>query len=65
MKVLERAKRAVKKSGLTYREIGVRMGYPPESAKSSVGQFLNSTNPTVSMLLRFCKALGIRAKDLL
>lgn len=63
--VLEKAKRLAKKSGLTYQQIGERMGYPPKSARQSVSQFLNSTSPTVEMLLRFAKAMGVKAKDLL
>jgi len=63
--VLLKAKRLAKKSGLTYQEIGVRMSYPPESARQSVGQFLNSTNPSVAMLKRFAKALGVKPGELL
>jgi len=63
--VLSKAKRLATKSGLTYQQMGVRMGYPKESARQSVGQFLNSTNPSVAMLVKFAKALGVDAKELL
>ncbi len=63
--VLEKAKQLAKKKDLTYQQIGERMGYPPESARQSVGQFLNSTNPTLEMLLRFAKAIGVKPRDLL
>jgi transcriptional regulator with XRE-family HTH domain len=63
--VLKKARKALKKSGLTYQQVGERMGYPPESARQSVGQFLSGTNPSVKMLLRFAKAVGVDARDLL
>jgi transcriptional regulator with XRE-family HTH domain len=62
--VLKKAKRLARTSGLTYQEIGVRMGYPPESARQSVGQFLNSRNPSVAMLIRFAEALGADIRSL-
>ena len=63
--VLERARKLVANSGLTYQQIGERMGYPRESARQSVGQFLRGTNPTVSMLIRFAEAMGVEARELL
>lgn len=63
--VLEKAKRLAKKKGMTYQEVGERMGYPPKSARQSVSQFLNSTSPTVEMLIRYAKAMGVNARDLL
>ena len=63
--VLRKAKRLAKKRGLTYQVIGERMSYPKESARKSVSQFLNSTNPTLGMLIRFAKALGVKPGDLL
>lgn len=63
--VLEKCKRVAKKRGLTYQRIGERMGYAPESARQSVSQFLNGRDPTVQMLLRFCKASGIDPKRVL
>ena len=63
--ILQRAKRLAKESGLTYQQIGAKMGYPPESARQSVSQFLNSTNPGLAMSLRFCDAMDIDLEDLL
>jgi hypothetical protein len=34
------------------------MGYPAESARKSVSQFLKSHDPRVGMVRRFAKALG-------
>ena len=55
----------VTKSGLTQQEVGLRMGYPPESARQSVSQFLKGENPTIGVLKRFADAMGIDMKDLL
>jgi len=63
--ILKKAKGLVAKSGLTYEDVGVKMGCPPESARQSVWQFLNSTNPSIEMFLRFCKAMGVEPKELL
>jgi transcriptional regulator with XRE-family HTH domain len=64
-RVLQKARQLAKESGLTYQQIGELMGYPPESARQSVGQFLNGSNPSVAMLLRFAKAIGAKPRDLL
>jgi transcriptional regulator with XRE-family HTH domain len=63
--VLKKARRLVKKTGLTYQQVGERMGYPPESARQSAWRFLNVTNPSVAMLLKFAKAMNIDVKELL
>ena len=63
--ILEKAKRLAQESGLTYQEIGVRMGYPKGSARQVAWKFLHSKNPSVAMLLRFAKALEINVKELL
>lgn len=62
--VLQKAKRLARKRGLTYEQVGVKMGWPKKSARQSAWQFLNSTNPSLAMLLRFCKATEIDVKDL-
>ena len=63
--VLKKAKRLVKKSGLTYQEVGERMGYPKKSARQSVSQFLNGGNPSVAMIMRFAEAIGVKPRELL
>lgn len=63
--IIIRARRLAKESGLSYKKIGLKMGYPPESARQSVSQFLNGTNPSVAMLLRFADAIGVDPKELL
>jgi len=62
--VLARARQLVKKSGMSYEKIGVRMGYPKASARQSVGQFLKGTNPGIAMVLRFAEAIGVKPEKL-
>jgi len=45
--------------GWTQQRLGEAMGYPEESARKSVSQFLKSRDPQVSMLRRFAKAVGV------
>lgn len=53
-------------SGLSLHDLGVKMGYPPESARKSAWQFIEKTSdPRVSMLRRFADAMGISVKSLL
>jgi transcriptional regulator with XRE-family HTH domain len=63
--VLRRAKKLAKDKGLTHQVIGERMRYPKKSARKSVSQFLNSTNPSLGMLIRYAKAIGVKPRDLL
>jgi len=55
----------VEKSGATQQIIGERMGYDPKSARQSVSRFLKSENPTVAMVRKFAKAMGVDVKELL
>jgi transcriptional regulator with XRE-family HTH domain len=53
-------------SGLTLHDLGLKMGYPPDSARKSAWQFLEKTDdPRLSMLRRFAKAMGVDVKELL
>lgn len=53
-------------SGLSLHDLGVKMGYPPESARKSAWQFIDKTSdPRISMLRRFADAMGISVKSLL
>jgi len=62
---MSKVRAVVKKSGLTYLEVGLRMGYPPKSARQSVSQFLKGTDPKLATLKRFADALGVSVKELL
>jgi hypothetical protein len=54
------------KSGRSLDELGLAMGYPKTTARQSVWQFLSkTTDPRLSMLRRFAKAMRIDVKDLL
>jgi hypothetical protein len=54
------------KSGKSLDELGLAMGYPAESARKSAWQFLRkTTDPRLSMLERFAKAMNMEVKELL
>ncbi|MCA9069417.1 MAG: helix-turn-helix transcriptional regulator [Planctomycetaceae bacterium] len=63
--VMTAVRKQVEESGLTYQEIGERMGYSPSSARQSLSQFLKSGDPQISMLRRFAEAMGITLTTLL
>jgi hypothetical protein len=46
--------------GMTMQQLGDAMGYPPESARKSVHQFLKSKDCQVGMLRRFANAVGVK-----
>ena len=47
------------KSGLSLHDLGLKMGYPAETARQSAWQFMKSGDPRISMLRRFAVALDI------
>jgi transcriptional regulator with XRE-family HTH domain len=62
--VMRKIREAVDASGQTREELGVRMGYKPESARKSVSQFLHrTTDPRLSMIAKFAEALGVEPRD--
>lgn len=63
--IMKRANAAYEKSGLTLEELGQRMGADPKTARMTAWQFLRkSTDPRLSMLLRFCAAMEIQPEEL-
>ena len=48
--------------GMTYQEMGEKMGYGPKVARQAVFQFLNSENPRIGMIRQFLKATGGKLK---
>jgi transcriptional regulator with XRE-family HTH domain len=52
-------------SGLSLHELGLKMGYPPETARQSAWQFMKSGDPRISMLRRFAKAAGMHVEELI
>ena len=62
---MEKVRERLEASGMTYQQLGEKMGYAPTSARQAVFQFLKSGDPQVSMLRRFAEAMGISVKSLL
>jgi transcriptional regulator with XRE-family HTH domain len=62
---MNKVKALFEKSGMTMNELGIKMGYEPETARQSVFQFLKAGDPRVSMLRRFAKAMDVPLSDLL
>lgn len=64
--VMARIRTRFEASGLSLHDLGVKMGYPAESARKSAWQFIAKTDdPRLSMLVRFAKAMGVDVKELL
>jgi len=61
---MARIREKFEESGLSLHELGLRMGYPHESARKSVWQFLKTADPRISMLRRFAKAVGVAVEML-
>jgi len=65
MEVMKRAKAAFEQSPITLDELGKRMGAKEETARMTAWQFLNKTSdPRLSMLLRFCSAVNVPIESL-
>ena len=52
------------KSGLSLHDLGLKMGYPEETARQSAWQFMKTGDPRISMLRRFAEAMGITVVEL-
>ena len=64
--VMKKVRAIFEESGLSLHELGLRMDYPPESARKSAWQFIQKTDdPRISMMIKFAKAMGISVKRLL
>ena len=63
--VMAAARARFESSGRSLDEVGVEMGYPKESARKSVWQFLHKTkDPRLSMLRKFAAAVGVKLSTL-
>lgn len=62
--VMDRVRTLFEGSGLSLHELGVKMGYPEDSARKSVWQFLKTTDPRLSMLRRFAAAMTVPLAEL-
>jgi transcriptional regulator with XRE-family HTH domain len=65
LRVMVKVHKAVKRSGLSLQDVGLRMGYPEATARKSAWQFLRSKDPRLSMLFRFAQAMGLDVKELI
>jgi hypothetical protein len=64
--IMARVRDRFEKSGISLHELGIKMDYPPSSARKSAWQFIQKTDdPRISMLIKFSKAMGISVKSLL
>jgi transcriptional regulator with XRE-family HTH domain len=62
---MDRARLIFAKSGLSLAELGQRMGYSGDYARTSAWQFLNkTTDPRLSMLKKFAEAMNVSLVDL-
>lgn len=62
---MKNARAAFERSGLSLDELGRKMGAEAKTARQTAWQFLNkTTDPRLSMLLRFVEALGIEVPEL-
>lgn len=65
-KVRDKLRETVKDSGLTYQQLGERMGYQGDAAKTLISRLLNTErDPRLSTLIRLSKALNISLYQLL
>lgn len=61
--VMKRVRARFEASGLSLEELGHKMGHK-SNARQSAWQFLNkTTDPRLSMLIRFAAAVGAETKD--
>lgn len=62
---MQRAAKLFEKSGKSLDELGTAMGYEGDVARKSAWQFLNkTTDPRLSMLRKFAKAMGVPLSEL-
>ena len=63
---MKRATAIFAASGMSLDQLGTDMGYEGDTARKAAWQFLNKTSdPRLSMLRRFAKAMGMSVADLL
>jgi transcriptional regulator with XRE-family HTH domain len=56
--VMAKIRARFKSSKMTMNDLGILMGYPPDSARKSVSQFLKGGDPRISTIRKFAKATG-------
>jgi transcriptional regulator with XRE-family HTH domain len=63
--VMSKVRSLFDKSGLSLHDLGIKMECSPESARQSVWQFMKTSDPHISVLRRFARALDVPLADLL
>jgi transcriptional regulator with XRE-family HTH domain len=66
--VRDKLRQAAKDSGMTQEEIGLRMGFPKNSARQAVSRLLNAEidyDPRLSTLILFSQAVGKSLSEVL
>ena len=64
-KVMLRVRELFAESGLTFDELGEKMGYSGPTARKSAWQFVSRTNdPRASMLRKFAQAVSVSVAEL-
>jgi transcriptional regulator with XRE-family HTH domain len=63
--VMAKVRTRFEHSKMSLDELGVRMGYPKDSARKSAWQFIQKTkDPRISMLRKFAQAIEIKLSTL-
>jgi hypothetical protein len=62
--VMKRVQDLIEGSGKTLEQLGVEMGYPQDTARQSVWQFMKTKDPRLSMLRRFAAVMGVTLEEL-
>ncbi len=63
--VMKKVRELFAASGKTYDQLGLDMGYKEDTARKSAWQFIARTSdPRVSMLIKFAKAVGVPVEEL-
>ena len=63
--VMDKVRALFEKSGLSLHDLGIKMECSPETARQSVWQFMRTSDPHISLLRRFAKAMDIPLADLI
>jgi hypothetical protein len=61
---MEKVRALFEKSGASLHALGLAMGYDKETARQSAFQFLKSSDPRISMLQRFARAMSVPLADI-
>jgi transcriptional regulator with XRE-family HTH domain len=62
--VMAKVRALFEKSGLSLHDLGLKMECPPETARQAVWQFMRTSDPHISVLRRFAKAVGVPVEEL-